>query len=99
VLAGDVRYFPATGECYLAAAAQNPAAQPPTNATFWRKVDFPFVLQSHVTRAVQADGLRDQKQTDRALVAQTEADNDLQDEADRALAGQGIYEQATVVMS
>ena len=99
ILGGEVRYYPATGECYLAIKAQNPAGAAPINVTYWSKIDFPFVLQAYVTRAVQSDALRDQKQSDRATSELALAEGDLQDEADKATAGQGIYEQATVVMS
>ena len=48
----------------------------------------------------EADGhgdlLRDQKQTDRAQAEQAAAEDELQDEADKALTGQGQTETATV---
>lgn len=98
IAVGTVRYYPATGECYRALQAQTPATQPPTNAAFWQKIDFPFVLSAYVTRAAQSDALRDQKQNDRATAELDMALEDLQDEADKALLGQGIVESATVMV-
>jgi hypothetical protein len=82
------------GECYLAKGATT--GNVPTNGTYWTKVDFPSVLASWVKRAAFADGLKDQKQTDRAAEELTEALGELQEAASRALEQQGQYERASV---
>lgn len=92
--AGDVRYYPTTGECYK--AIQAGTNHLPTDAAFWQKIDFPAAIASYVKRAVFADGLKDQKQTDRAAAELIEAQNELADACDRALAQQGQFERASV---
>ena len=96
---GVTVYDVATGDCYTSNAAIAAGESPTTHPAKWDVVEFPMVLADFVARAVQADGLRDQKQTDRARAEMTAANDDLQDALDEELAGQGQYDTATVVMS
>lgn len=88
--AGDLVYYSTnaggTGECYL--ALQAGTGNLPTVSAFWSKVNFPMVLGSWVKRAAFADGLKDQKQTDRAVEELEEAKEELAEACDRALQGQ-----------
>lgn len=92
----DLAYSSTTGECYksLQAANVNHAV---TDAAWWERVQFPAVLASFVKRCASADALNDQKQTSRKKDKLDEAYAELQDAADRALAGQGQFQTATVV--
>jgi hypothetical protein len=81
------------GDTFISLVGNNTG---PVGSSNWGLVEFPFVLSAYVTRMAMADVLRDQKQTDRAQAEQLVAEDELQDEADKALAGQGIYETATV---
>lgn len=94
VAAGVIRYDPTTGECYV--AVQTSTGQAVTNATYWSKVNFPAAIASYVKRATAADGLKDQKQTDRSVEELEEAQAELADACDRALAQQGQFERAGV---
>jgi hypothetical protein len=95
VAAGAVRYYAATGECYLALAGSE-GVIPPSDATKWELVKFPAALGGWVKRAVFSDTLRDQKQTDRAMVELGQAQDELQDAVDRALGQQGMWDRARV---
>lgn len=48
---GDLRYYDATGECYL---ALNTTTNVPTNTTDWVKVDFPYRFAEYVAQSVYA---------------------------------------------
>lgn len=89
---GALVYY--SGDTFVSLLGNNTGDTPGTAA--WGLVEFPFVLASYVTRMAYSDALRDQKQTDRAGAEQANAELELQDEADKALAAQGIYETATV---
>jgi hypothetical protein len=103
-IAGDVVYYPTTGQCYVALV--NTTGQiPSSNATVWQVVAFPLILGSFVKRAVAADMMTEQKQNDRATrllygVPGTEdrgAYGELSDAQDREFAGQGQWDTAKVV--
>lgn len=82
------------GETYRSLIGNNTGQTPGTSA--WALVAFPLVLSEYCTRMALADALREQKQTDRAMAEQANAELALQDEADKAIAGQGLTETATV---
>ncbi len=100
---GDLRYVPATGDCYIA-LAPNTALPPQNNPNAWQPVKFPLILASFVKRAAASDAITDQKQTDRAtaLLRGTPGTDDrgaygeLEDAHDREFAGQGQYSRAEV---
>jgi hypothetical protein len=100
VAVNELRYWPSasggTGEVYQALQAQTPAAQPPSNAAYWARVSFPAILANFVKRAAFADALSDQKQQDRKTNELETALDELVDASDRALAGQGQFDRATV---
>lgn len=93
--AGVSIYDPATGDCWKSNQAISAGQSPTTNPEKWDKIQFPFVLSAYVKRMAQADVLRDQKQTSRADDETENAEAELQDEVDKAMTGQGIYETAT----
>jgi len=95
--AGVTIYDPTTGDCWTSTAATTAGQSPSSTPAKWSKVEFPFVLSAYAKRMAQADVLRDQKQTSRAQDEQLAAEDELQDELDKALDGQGIYESATVM--
>lgn len=93
--AGQRVYLPANGQCYIAlgnTTGDNPASSPDE----WEQIEFPAVLAGYVMWAAMTDGLRDQKQTDRALAELAQAREELQDLVDRELDGQGQYDMARV---
>ena len=64
-LEGELCYYATTGECYK--ALQACTGQPPTDGTYWEKVDFPEVLEMWTVAAVRADWLRKEGQLDKAI--------------------------------
>lgn len=92
---GSLVYVKSSGECYVALqAALN--QDPTTQTAFWQKIDFPACIASCVKRAATADGLGDQKQTDRKTQELEEALLELEEACDRALAQQGQFDRAVV---
>ena len=94
--AGVTIYDPTTGDCWTSATTTTAGQSPSSTPAAWTRISFPFVLAAYVKRMAMADVLRDQKQTDRAQAEQLAAEDELQDEADKALVGQGQTETATV---
>ena len=97
--AGAVAYVAnadgASGECYTALQAgtnQPPAASP----AYWQKLDFPEILQNFVIRAVGADLLRADGQSEKADREQGQAYAELSDDRDVEVDGQGISETTQV---
>lgn len=86
----DVVYYGSTGECYRAYAAST--GNPPTDTSYWVKIDFPRVISGFVKRAVQSDVLTDQKQQRRAARILDQADQELAAAAERALQMQKQYD-------
>ena len=93
---GVTIYDPATGDCWTSVTTTTAGQNPSSTPASWSRILFPFVLAAYVKRMAMADLLRDQKQTDRAQAEQAAAEDELQDEADKALTGQGQTETATV---
>jgi hypothetical protein len=95
VTAGAIRYYTATGECYV--ALQDGTGKVPTSEpTYWRKIEFPAVLAGWVKKAALSDALRDLKQTDRAASELRLAEEELEDAVDRVLGAQGMWDRAKV---
>jgi hypothetical protein len=88
-----------TGDCWTSNTTTTPGQSPTSTQGVWTKVPMPFVLNTYLARRAMADALIDQKQTSRATIERARADDDLEEEVDFALAGQGIYESATVATS
>lgn len=96
---GALVYYGATGQeadVFQSAIGNNSA--PVDGVVNWVRVEFPMVLLNFVQRAAMADALRDQTQTDRARAEMSVAEDELSDNLDEELAGQGQYESATVVV-
>lgn len=77
----DLVYYPTTGECYIAILAgsnKNPEIQ----TTYWRKVDFPYVLAEFAKLYAVADSLNEEGQTDKAKAMRADAYDKLMDEFD-----------------
>lgn len=64
-VADNLVYLDSTGEVYRALQAST--NQTPPNATYWAKVDFPYVLAPFVKAAGKADVLREEGQEDAAI--------------------------------
>lgn len=93
---GALAYAPTTsGECYLALAG-NTNSEPSAHPENWARQTMPAILATWVKRAALADGLKDQKQTDRAAEQLQEAQMELEDAWDRNLAAQGVTATAAV---
>lgn len=93
--ADQLVYVPATGECYKALQATTNNA-PASSPTYWEKVDFPLVISDFVTRAAGSDVLRSDGNPVKADREQAQAYNELNEERDTQLEGQGISESTEV---
>ena len=93
-VAGDLVYYATTGECYQALASTTNHA--PTDTTYWRRQELPYVVSQFVQRAALADGLRCDNQSDRAALEESRAYEFLLRAHDAAFAGQGQFDPASV---
>lgn len=80
---GDLVYLAATGECYEAIQAGT-GQDPSTQAAYWLKQDFPYVLAKHVKLAAIADALREDEEFDKAIAAEAKAQEALFDAIEKA---------------
>lgn len=76
---GDLVYDSDSGECYESLAASN-QGNTVTDATKWRKVNFPYVLAEFVKCMAQAIALEDDGQYDKATLKKADAAAILNDE-------------------
>ncbi len=86
-VAGDVCYQPDDGECYRCIQAHS-NHEPPA-ASYWEKVDFPYVLAPYVKHAAYADALREDGQNDKADREDDKAEKKLMKEIDKIEMQQG----------
>lgn len=80
-VAGDVRYYPTTGECYRALQATTGNA--PTDPAYWVQQDFPLVLRTPIAFRIAAALQREDGQSAKAAELDALADEALQDEQDQ----------------
>jgi hypothetical protein len=86
---GDIRYLPASGECYTALQASTNKS-PNTEPTYWQKMDFPEVLQNFTMLAAGSDLMRADGADQKANSTQALAYAELNDDRDIEIEGQGI---------
>lgn len=79
--AGDVVYYPTTGECYVALAATT--GNVPTNPTYWRKQDLPLVLSAYASTALAAALQEDDGQFEKGAALRARSGAMLEDEQDK----------------
>lgn len=93
-VAGEVAYYATAGECYEAKGATT--GNLPTNATYWARVEFPYVLAEYVKRAAAADALRAGGGHDKADAEEAKAYTHLLQAAHTATASQGQFPRVAV---
>ncbi len=93
-VAGDIRYYATTGECYKALVATT--GNLPTSTAHWEKILFPYILETFVKRAVFADLLPADGENNKAGAELGKAYNALTQAHDTAFEGQGQYTTAAV---
>lgn len=93
--AGNTVYYPAAGDFYINIAATN--SEPPTNASYWSKLEFPLVLRDAVAQAAMADMLKVAGQTTKYAAEMAEARRLLMIELDRIERQQGQTENLNVM--
>jgi hypothetical protein len=72
---GDVRYYPLTGQCYVASA--DGTGHLPTDTAFWVLQLFPYILAKYVKEAAYARSLTEDEAFDKASVQEAIADMSL----------------------
>lgn len=78
---GDLAYQASDGEIYR--CIQNNTNHAPPSASYWTKVDFPYVLAPCVRQGAYADALRGDGQNDKARSEEQRADDLLVREMDK----------------
>ncbi len=72
-----------SGNCYICIQAHtNSPARTPDNASYWTKVDFPWILRSFVVRAAYCDFLAADGQTGKSIAEERRAFEHLEHAAD-----------------
>jgi hypothetical protein len=92
---GDTIYYAADGDFYI--NIQGTSSQPPTNASYWTKLQFPLVLRDAVAQAAMADMLKVSGQTSKYGAEIQEARRLLIIELDRIERQQGQAENLNVM--
>jgi len=84
---GDLVYVAAAGECYVSIQGGSNKS-PSSNADYWTKVNFPYVLAPAVKLGAYAASLDEDGQSDKAKVMRGLADDRMMDEFDKLSAQQ-----------
>lgn len=93
-----VEGFPHHGNFYKAKSNVTSATNP-SNASFWEKVEIPYIFGSYMSRGVYADFLRSEQQYEDAQRAEGDAAGILEMEFDKELRQQGQVRRINFISS
>lgn len=93
-----VEGYPHYGNFYKAKASV-PNSVNPSNATFWEKIEIPYIFGSYISRGVYADFLRSEQQYEDAPKAESDAAGVLEMEFDKELRQQGQIRRINFISS